>query len=205
MVRVAKTNTEGQEIANATKWKSSFVDFNDIDLDNKNEHVRKYASDYDKSKMQYYDITHYTNDKLNSLNLALKSNKLSKWVWPTDFKASYTLWEILDNPALYEKYPALKDQEIMFVDFHTNKARWLNKWGTIYINSKYYSNDPQLWNSTIVHEIEHTIQRMNWSHVDDEFWTYTYRENPNEIGARNKQKEYLTFVGRWNEKMWWEK
>ena len=204
MVKVSKNNTEWNEIANATKWKSNFVDFNDIDLDNKKEYVWEYANDYMKEKMQYHDITHYTNDKLSMLDTALKSKKYSKWVWPEDFKASYTLWEILDNPELYKKYPSLKDKEVMFVDFHTNRARWLNMWGTIFINSKYYAKDPWLWNSTIVHEIEHEIQKLNWEYVDDEFDTYTYKANPNEIWARNKQKQYLEFIGRWDEKMRWE-
>jgi hypothetical protein len=204
MVKVSQDNAEWNEIANATKWKSNFVDFNDIDLNNKKEYVWKYANDYMKEKMQYHDITHYTNDKLSMLDKALKSKKYSKWVWPEDFKASYTLWEILDNPELYKKYPSLKDKEVMFVDFHTNRARWLNMWGTIFINSKYYAKDPWLWNSTIVHEIEHEIQKLNWEYVDDEFDTYTYKANPNEIGARNKQKQYLNFIGRWDEKMWWE-
>jgi hypothetical protein len=210
MVKVSKDNAEWNEIANATKWKSNFVDFNDIDLNNRKEYVWRLASEFDKSKMQYHDITHFTNERIDRLDAALRTKNLSKWVTPEDFKASYTLWEILDNPALYEKYPTLKNKIVMFVDFHTKRAYWVNIWDTIFMNSKYYLKDKWLWNSTLVHEIEHDIQKIEWTWVDNEldqfmqrFWK-EYVENPNEIWARNKQKEYLNFIGRWDEKMWWE-
>ena len=48
-----------------------------------------------------------------------------KGVKSEDFGASYLLPEVLDDPKLYEKYPQLKDTQIIFADFHTSQKRGL--------------------------------------------------------------------------------
>ena len=188
--------------------KSKFVDFNDVDMSSKHESFGTDASDNSKQKNPNSAawVTYYTASKMSDLDWLLR-RYWGKWVNSTDFVASYTLWELLDNPALYEKYPWLENKLVVFADFHTNKKRWVNFMDTIYINSKIYEKNPWLARSTIVHEIEHEIQKYEWTYVEkseayqnsNRLWE-DYVNDPNEQWARKKQQEYLDFIGQGNTK-----
>ena len=116
-----------------------------------------------------------------------------------DFGASYLLPEILDDPKLFEKYPQLKNTQIIFADFHTPQKRGLQVGGSIFINSKLYEKDPNILRSTIVHEIQHIKQDIKgmpklYDEADVRKLDKRYIDDPREIDARRKQQEYLDFI-----------
>jgi hypothetical protein len=68
------------------------------------------------------------------------------------------LGDILDHPTLYENYPDLKDVSVKFDDFsHTPTTRGQVRGGNIALNEANLTNPNQL-HSTLLHEIQHTIQ-----------------------------------------------
>ena len=200
-----------KESVEAQKPESNFVDFNDVDMSSKHESFWTDASDNSKQKNPNSAawVTYYTASKMSDLDWLLRRYG-GKWVNSMDFKASYTLWELLDNPALYKKYPWLENKLVIFADFHTNKKRWVNFVDAIYINSKIYEKNPWLARSTIVHEIEHEIQKYEWTYVEkseayqnsNRLWE-DYVNDPNEQWAIKKQQEYLDFIGQGSTKIWW--
>lgn len=124
-----------------------------------------------------------------------------KGVKADDFGASYLLPEILDDPKLYEKYPQLKETQIIFADFHTPQKRGLQAGGSIFINSKLYEKDPTSLRSTIVHEIQHIKQDIKgmpklYDEADIRKLDQRYMDDPREIDARRKQQEYLDFENK---------
>ena len=212
-INETKEETKTEWLSNMTRQqkvdtKSNFVDFNDVDMSSKHESFGTDASDNSRQKNPNSAawVTYYTASKMSDLDWLLRRYG-GKWVNSTDFVASYTLWELLDNPALYKKYPWLENKLVIFADFHTNKKRWVNFMDTIYINSKIYEKNPWLARSTIVHEIEHEIQKYEWTYVEkseayqnsNRLWE-DYVNDPNEQWARGKQQEYLDFIGQGNTK-----
>lgn len=51
--------------------------------------------------------------------LKIKTNKVDQ----KDIQSIYTLDKLIDHPKLFAKYPFLKNQEVVFANFHTRKKR----------------------------------------------------------------------------------
>lgn len=177
----------------------TFGNFKDIDIYSKNETFGRFTSPALKEKT-VSGISRYTQEKIGILDQALRRYG-HKWVKSEDFGASYLLPEVLDDPKLYEKYPQLKDTQIIFADFHTSQKRGLQAGGSIFINSKLYEKDPTNLRSTIVHEIQHIKQDIKgmskvYDDADIRKLDQRYMNDPREIDARRKQQEYLDFVNK---------
>ena len=175
----------------------TFWNFKDIDIYSKNEVFGRFVSPALKEKTVSW-LSRYTQEKMGILDQALKRYG-HKGVKAEDFWASYLLPEVLDDPKLYEKYPQLKDTQVIFADFHTSQKRWLQSGGSIFINSKLYEKDPRNLRSTIVHEIQHIKQDIKgmpkvYEDADIRKLDQRYMDDPREIDARRKQQEYLDFV-----------
>lgn len=175
----------------------TFGNFKDIDIKNKNEAFGRFTASALKEKTASW-LSRHTQEKMGILDQALK-RYWHKWVKSEDFGASYLLPEILDDPKLYEKYPQLKETQIIFAYFHTSQKRGLQAGGSIFINSKLYEKDPANLRSTIVHEIQHIKQDIKgipklYDEVDVRKLDKRYIDDPREIDARRKQQEYLDFV-----------
>jgi len=106
-------------------------------------------------------ISYFAQDRINALNQALKIFAKVGKANVKDFKGGYSLDKIIDNPLLFEKYPRLKEQNVVFADFHTDKKYGLYYDNTIFINSKLYEKNPIKLTSTIVHEVQHVKQDIN--------------------------------------------
>lgn len=179
----------------------TFWNFKDIDIYSKNEAFGRFVSPSLKEKTANW-LSRHTQEKMGILDQALKRYG-HKGVKAEDFWASYLLPEVLDDPKLYEKYPQLKDTQIIFADFHTSQKRWLQSGGSIFINSKLYEKDPTNLRSTIVHEIQHIKQDIKgmpkvYEDADIRKLDQRYMDDPREIDARRKQQEYLDFVDSQN-------
>lgn len=175
----------------------TFWNFNDIDIYSKNEAFGRFVAPSLKEKTASW-LSRHTQEKMGILDQALKRYG-HKGVKAEDFWASYLLPEVLDDPKLYEKYPQLKDTQVIFADFHTSQKRWLQSGGSIFINSKLYEKDPRNLRSTIVHEIQHIKQDIKgmpkvYEDADIRKLDQRYMDDPREIDARRKQQEYLDFV-----------
>lgn len=175
----------------------TFWNFNDIDIYSKNEAFGRFVAPSLKEKTASW-LSRHTQEKMGILDQALKRYG-HKGVKTEDFWASYLLPEVLDDPKLYEKYPQLKDTQVIFADFHTSQKRWLQSGGSIFINSKLYEKDPRNLRSTIVHEIQHIKQDIKgmpkvYEDADIRKLDQRYMDDPREIDARRKQQEYLDFV-----------
>lgn len=179
----------------------TFWNFNDIDIYSKNEAFGRFVAPSLKEKTANW-LSRHTQEKMGILDQALKRYG-HKGVKAEDFWASYLLPEVLDDPKLYEKYPQLKDTQVIFADFHTSQKRWLQSGGSIFINSKLYEKDPRNLRSTIVHEIQHIKQDIKgmpkvYEDADIRKLDQRYMDDPREIDARRKQQEYLDFVDSQN-------
>lgn len=175
----------------------TFWNFNDIDIYSKNEAFGRFVAPSLKEKTASW-LSRHTQEKMGILDQALKRYG-HKGVKAEDFWASYLLPEVLDDPKLYEKYPQLKDTQVIFADFHTSQKRWLQSGGSIFINSKLYEKDPRNLRSTIVHEIQHIKQDIKgmpkvYEDADIRKLDQRYMDDPREIDARRKQQEYLDFM-----------
>lgn len=175
----------------------TFGNFKDIDIKSKNEAFWRFTASALKEKTASW-LSRHTQEKMGILDQALKRYG-HKGVKSEDFGASYLLPEVLDDPKLYEKYPQLKDTQIIFADFHTTQKRGLQAGGNIFINSKLYEKDPTNLRSTIVHEIQHIKQDIKgmpklYDEADVRRIDQRYMDDPREIDARRKQQEYLDFA-----------
>lgn len=94
-----------------------------------------------------------------SLQNALRKNgHKSVKIQASDIYGVYTLDNFIEHKKLFEKYPSLKNTEIVLADFHTDKKRGLNIEGKIFLNKKNFEKNKNLAYSTLVHEIEHILQ-----------------------------------------------
>lgn len=104
--------------------------------------------------------------------------------------------KIIDNKALFEKYPQLKEINVMFVDFHTPTQRGVNTGSEIFLNSKLYNKDKTNIESTLVHEIEHSIQDIKGTKKFSNFeegrsmTAKEYGADIREQEARKRQQDY---------------
>ena len=146
-----------KELAKETK--KDFGKFAEVDLTKKIEKpfISRFADDFVKKKSPN-GTTYFAQDKMSMLNTQLKQAGHKGVNTLGDFKGIYALDKIIDNPALFKKYPSLREMNVVFADFHTPKKRGLHVDNTIYINSKLYLKDKDSLRSTIVHEVQHAKQ-----------------------------------------------
>lgn len=184
------------------KTGGKFGKINKIDLNSPKEEAffSQFADGFLKTKSPASGLTYSTIDKIGSLNTALKQ-KGFKGVNSKDFKGVYSLDKIIENPALFAKYPKLKEINVVFADFHTPTQRGVNINNDIFLNSKLYSQDPTNIESTLIHEIEHSIQDIEgkipkFSQFEEgrQMTGKEYQVDLREEGARKKQQEYLDNV-----------
>ncbi|MEF3692233.1 MAG: hypothetical protein V3574_04245 [Candidatus Moraniibacteriota bacterium] len=197
-------NVENKAIISEVKPKAKFGKFTNLDLSGKNENPFMSATtdQFMRNKADIYGISYFTVDKMKDLNFSLKKYGHKGVDIGKDFKGIYSLDKVLDDPILYEKYPTLKNINVVFADFHTNEKRGMRKGDTIFINSKLYEKDPEKLRGTIVHEIQHAKQdiRGNFKDESDEIirdakgdFIKKY-ESQREVDARRKQAEYADFI-----------
>lgn len=180
-----------------TKEVKKFWEFRDVDIMNKNEVFSKFETDVMKEKLSSW-VSRATADKISMLDTQLR-RYWHRGVKNNDFWSMYKLEDIYDNKEFFDKYPTLKDANIIFVDFHTPKKYWLAVGNDIYINSKLYLKDKDKIRSTIVHEIQHMKQDIRWmkvrdSEVDSRTLWDRYKTDPREIDAKRKQDQYLQYI-----------
>jgi hypothetical protein len=180
---------------------SAFGSFNKIDTAVIKE--EPYISPFDgytgdfATKKTASGISYFSSEKMSELAFHLKQTGRGS-ASATDFKGIYSLDKVINNPALFEKYPSLTKYNVVFADFHTPKRRGLHVGQTIYINSKLYEKDPESLQSTIVHEIQHAKQDIRGMEKPVDEGVYggktAYKkayESPREVDARRKQAQYI--------------
>lgn len=188
----------------ASRAANPFGKFKRIDTGNpvEKKFISKFADAIDQKISETKGLSYGTLDKIGSLDTALKQ-KGFKGVNSSDFGGAYSLDNIIDNPKLFNKYPQLKEKNAYFVNFHTPTQRGVAIGDDIFLNSKLYEKDPELIESTLVHEIEHIKQNLKndlpkFSQFEQgRGMTKTeYLSDLREQGARKRQNEYLSYFGR---------
>lgn len=174
----------------------------DINAPKEEAYISDFADKFQTQKSQASGLTYSTLDKMGSLNTALKQKGFKGVSTSADFKGIYSLDKVIDNPALFGKYPDLRKVNVIFADFHTPTQKGVHIGNDIFLNSKLYAKDPIAIESTLVHEIEHGIQDLTG--VTSQYGTTfergsnlnakQYANDVREVGARTKQQEYLDFA-----------
>ena len=181
--------------------KTDFGIINTIDITKPQEKafISRFAAEFETKISDISGFSYGSHEKISSLNSALRQ-KGFKGVSMDDFKGVYSLDKVIDNPALFKKYPALKEVNVVFADFHTATQRGVHIGNTIYLNSKIYAKDATTIEGTLVHEIEHTIQDIEGT--IPKFSQFEqgrgmnkaeYAINQREVAARAKQAEYIAY------------
>ncbi len=133
----------------------------------------------------------YESDIRMSLQNALRKNgHKSVKIQASDIYGVYTLDNFIEHKKLFEKYPSLKNTEIVLADFHTDKKRGLNIEGKIFLNKKNFEKNKNLAYSTLVHEIEHILQGIRGEIEYGDFGKIANKDII-ERWARAKQNDYL--------------
>ena len=199
IAEASKTELQKKIVDDVEKQVKKFWEFKDVDVTNKNEVFSQFEDPKAKEKTLSW-ISYATADKMGMLDTQLRQ-QWHKGVRNSDFWAMYKLKDVYENKEFYDKYPSLKDVNVIFADFHTPRKYWVTVGNDIYINSKLYSQDKNKLRSTIVHEIQHLKQDIRWmkardTEVDNRILWERYKTDPREIDAKRKQEQYLQSLQR---------
>jgi hypothetical protein len=198
----AKKYNSAEEFVKAqTGGKFGYIKKIDINTPQEQAYISNFADKFQTQKSPASGLTYSTLDKMGSLNTALKQKGFKGISNSADFKGIYSLDKVIDNQALFEKYPDLKKINVIFADFHTPTQRGVHVGDDIFLNSKLYAKDATNIESTLVHEIEHAIQDLEnklpkFSQFEQGrvMNAKEYATDLREEGARGKQQEYLDFT-----------
>lgn len=136
------------------------------------------------------------------------SDNEAKIITKLEKNKTYKLGNILEHNDLYEMYPNLKNNKIIFRDFNTReengityekRGRINNLTNTISLNNNLISKGKNAVLDTLVHEIQHRIQKSERFEqgTTSAIGFDNYRNNPGEIEARNTaQRRNLTYNER---------
>jgi SPP1 gp7 family putative phage head morphogenesis protein len=179
---------------------SSFGEIKDVDLNKRLEEpaVQRWGKPVGLQKGNETGLTFETLDKMSTLDFHLRQAGHKGVSARTDFKGIFGLEKMIDDPKLFKKYPSLKSANVIFADFHTPKKRGLAVDGNIFLNSKLYAKDKLRIQGTLIHEVEHLIQKAEGMAVPDDLVVRGAKEkfmkdyaSQREIQARAKQELFM--------------
>lgn len=202
LIQQAKKYKSAEEFVKAkTEGKFGNIKKIDITLQQEKAFISDFSDKFLTQKSQASGLTYSTLDKMGSLNTALKQKGFKGVSNSADFKGIYSLDKVIDNSALFEKYPDLKKVNVIFADFHTPTQKGVHIGNDIFLNSKLYAKDTTNIESTLVHEIEHAIQDIEgkipkYSQFEQGrgMTPDEYVKDARENGARAKQQDYINHI-----------
>lgn len=197
LIQEAKKYKTAEEFVKAQVG-DKFGSFNKIDINARVEQPyisphSGYVGDF-ATKKTASGLSYSSAEKMNALASYLRQGGRGN-TSARDFRGIYSLDKVINNDALFSKYPQLKNYNVVFADFHTPTRYGVRVDDTIFINAKLYDKNPAKIESTIIHEIQHAKQGITGKNASSgEFKTYAEKyNNPSEIDARAKQDQFIKY------------